>query len=264
MSIVVLVMIDGARPDALDLANCPNLTLLRTKGAYTLKATSVMPSVTLPCHMSIFHSVPPTRHGITTNDWVPMARPIPGLVEQAHAASLQAAFFYGWEPLRNISLPDKLTLSYCCNLSATDLESDPVLIDETIRFMAKYPQLDFAFVYLGTVDSAGHKYGWMSDGYLAQLEQVDGALGKLLDALPDGATVLVQSDHGGHDRSHGTDSPEDMTIPWLISGPGIRPGYEISTPVSLLDTVPTLARLLNIRPHPAWEGRCIEEVFIKH
>jgi phosphopentomutase len=193
-----------------------------------------------------------------------MARPIPGLMEQAHAAGLQATFFYGWEPLRNLSLPDKLTLSYCCNLSETDLESDPRLIDETIRFIAKNPQLDFAFVYLGTLDTAGHKYGWMSDGYLAQLEQIDGALGKLLEALPDDATVLVQSDHGGHERSHGTNSPEDMTIPWLISGPEIRPGYEISSSVSLLDTAPTLARLLNISPHPAWEGRCIEEVFIKH
>jgi arylsulfatase A-like enzyme len=73
--------------------------------------------------------------------------------------------------------------------------------------------------------------------------------------------VLLQSDHGGHERTHGTASSEDMTIPWLVAGPGIRQGYEIKTAVSLLDTAPTLARLLKISPHPAWEGRCIEEIF---
>ncbi len=52
-----------------------------------------------------------------------------------------------------------------------------------------------------------------------------------------------------------------MTIPWIIAGPGIRSGHEIRTPVSLLDTAPTLARALSITPHPDWEGNCIEEIF---
>lgn len=55
--------------------------------------------------------------------------------------------------------------------------------------------------------------------------------------------------------------PEDMTIPWMVARPGIRRGYEIETPVSLLDTAPTLARVLGITPHPDWEERCVEEIF---
>ena len=31
--------------------------------------------------------------------------------------------------------------------------------------------------------------------------------------------------------------------------------------VSLLDTAPTVARVLDITPHPDWEGRCVKEVF---
>ena len=62
---VILIMIDGTRPDALDTARCPTLRGLMQRGASTMQAHSVMPSITLPCHMSIFHSVPPTRHGIT-------------------------------------------------------------------------------------------------------------------------------------------------------------------------------------------------------
>ncbi|MEK7324321.1 MAG: hypothetical protein AAB217_03575 [Chloroflexota bacterium] len=52
-----------------------------------------------------------------------------------------------------------------------------------------------------------------------------------------------------------------MTIPWGVAGPGIRRNHEIGSPVSLLDTAPTLARLLNIAPHSQWEGRCVEEIF---
>ena len=72
MSIVVLMMIDGLRPDAISPARCPNLEALRRSGAWTFKAQSVMPSITLPCHMSIFHSIPPSQHGIISNDnWPP-------------------------------------------------------------------------------------------------------------------------------------------------------------------------------------------------
>jgi arylsulfatase A-like enzyme len=261
MPLVVLTLIDGLRPDALAATNCPNLRALQEQGAYTLKAASIMPSITLPCHMSIFHSVPPTRHGVITNDWMPMARPLPGLVDHASAAGRQCASVYNWEQLRNLSLPGNLTFSYCRNNSETDLNGDQIIATEAVRYLGS-GQPDFMFVYLGTVDTAGHRYGWMSEGYLAQVERVDRALGTLLEALPADATVLLQSDHGGHDRTHGTESPEDMTIPWIVTGPNIRPNYEIQEPVSLLDTAPTLARLLGIMPHPTWEGRCIEEIFV--
>jgi len=101
----------------------------------------------------------------------------------------------------------------------------------------------------------------MSDGYLRQVERVDQTLGALLAALPATVHVIAQADHGGHDRGHGTDSPADMTIPWLIAGPQIRRGHAITAPVSLLDTAPTLARLLALQPPREWEGRCVEEVF---
>src|SRR6266540_817325 len=171
---VIFILIDGLRPDAITAERCPRLAGLRARGAATMRASSVMPSITLPCHTSIFHSVPPTRHGITTNDWRPMARPLPGLFDIARAAGKRSVLFYNWEQLR-----------------------------------------DLGFVYFGTVDTAGHVYGWMSDGYLGQLEQVDAALGTLLDALDADCTLLIQSDHGGHDRNHGTDLPEDLTIPWI-------------------------------------------------
>jgi len=260
MPLVLFTLLDGVRPDALEATNCPNLVALRARSAFTLKATAVLPSITLPCHMSIFHSVPPARHGVTTNDWQPMARPLPGLVEQAHAAGRRCAFFHNWEPLRNLNAPGSLAFSYFRDNVYSDPDGDRIIAKEAARYITT-DQPDFVFVYLGTVDTVGHRHGWMSSEYLAQLERVDGALGTLLAALPADSAILLQSDHGGHERTHGSDSPEDMTIPWLVAGPGIRREYQIKSAVSLLDTAPTLARLIGVNPHREWEGRCIEEIF---
>lgn len=254
-----LIMIDGLRPDAIAPTNCPNLKGLMARASYSLSARSVMPSITLPCHTSIFHSVPPERHGITTNEWHPMARPLPGLIDLASTAGLKCATFHNWEPLRDLNRPEKLWMSFFVNTSYQE-DGDDFIGDEAARFIPTHAP-DFAFVYLGTVDTSGHAYGWMSDKYLRQIERVDAQLGKVLAALPANANLILQADHGGHDRDHGTDRPDDMTIPWLAAGPGIKQNFQIPVPVSLLDTAPTLARMLGLTPHRQWEGRVVGEIF---
>lgn len=199
-----------------------------------------------------------------TNEWQPMARPLPGLIEVAHQAGKKCAFFYNWEQLRDLSRPGHLEYSFFCNSGENngriDPQADDIIATEAARAIAAR-QFDFAFVYFGSVDVAGHAYGWMSDGYLAQVARADAAFGTVLNVLPEGSTVLVQSDHGGHDRLHGTAQPEDMTIPWMIAGPDIRANYQINFPVSLLDSAPTLAHLLGIRTPPQWEGVCLHEIW---
>lgn len=257
---VVLVMIDGARPDALTTARCPYLAALRERGAATLQAQSVMPATTLPCHMSIFYSAPPARHGITTNIYTPPARPLPGLVETLRLAGRRSAFVYNWEPLRDLSHPETLAYAYFREPPHT-AEYDDAVAAEAVRVVAA-ETFDFVFVYFGSIDVAGHLYGWMSLEQLGQMERIDAAVGRLLAALPPHARIIVQSDHGGHERTHGADLPEDLTIPWIAAGPGIRPGYAIAAEVSLLDTAPTIAQLLGVAPPAAWEGRSIDEMML--
>jgi hypothetical protein len=259
-SLTLFVMIDGLRPDALTRIDCPTLTGLRERGSSTLAATAVMPSITLPCHMSIFHSVPPTRHGVVTNDWQPMARPLPGLIDVAKTAGRRCGAVHNWEPLRNLNQPTSLEFSWYRDLSYQE-DGDDLTADAAIQYLPAL-RFDFAFLYLGTVDTAGHRYGWMSDEYLRQAERVDRQLGRVLAALPENINLIVQADHGGHERTHGTELPDDMTIPWIACGPAIRSGYAIQGPVSLLDTAPTLARLLDVPVNRDWEGKCVEEIFI--
>jgi predicted AlkP superfamily pyrophosphatase or phosphodiesterase len=189
-----------------------------------------------------------------------MARPLPGLVEVAKAADKRIAFFYNWEQLRDLARPGNIHYSYFRD-SAYSMDGD----DETVTHASSFIQNerpDFAFVYIGTVDSAGHGYGWMSDEYLRQLERVDTLLHGFFASLPSEYTSIVHSDHGGHDRNHGSDTDEDMTIPWMVVGPNVKKGYTIQGPVSLLDTAPTVTRILEIKSHHEWEGKCVDEIFI--
>ena len=83
---VILISIDGMRPDGVMQCGNPYVKELMKTASYTLDAKTVFPSVTLPCHMSMFHSVPPERHGITTNLYMPPVRPISGLFEQVKSS----------------------------------------------------------------------------------------------------------------------------------------------------------------------------------
>ena len=71
---VILISIDGMRPDGALQCGNPFVEEMMKLGAFSLETQTVFPSVTLPCHMSMFHSVPPERHGIVTNLYTPIDR----------------------------------------------------------------------------------------------------------------------------------------------------------------------------------------------
>lgn len=86
----LLILVDGMRPEALE--GVPEAGEMMRQSACALDAVTVMPSVTLPCHMSLFHSVDPGRHGTTTNTYAPQVRPVNGLCEVLVRAGKKCAF----------------------------------------------------------------------------------------------------------------------------------------------------------------------------
>jgi len=76
------------------------------------------------------------------------------------------------------------------------------------------------------------------------------------EALGDDYTYIITADHGGHDRTHGSDMPEDMIIPVIINGKGIEKG-EIGKKVNIMDIAPTVTKLLGVDPDDEWEGSAI-------
>lgn len=248
---VLLILVDGMRPDA--LSNTPEVDSMLAVSTSTLQAQTVMPSVTLPCHMSLFHSVTPERHGTTTNTYAPQVRPVKGLCEVLAEAGKKSAFFYNWEPLRDLARPGSLTFSHFCSGSLTDhAASNQWVTEQAIPCLRSY-EIDFAFVYLGNVDEVGHRYGWMGEEYMRAVQDSWKNISQLAASLPE-YTIIVTADHGGHGRSHGTDMPEDMTIPMFLSGGPFTPKTSLEH-ATILDIAPTITKLLGIQPDPEWEGK---------
>ena len=254
MSKVLLVLVDGMRPDALGPAGHPLFGQLKSEASYTLNAQTVFPSVTLPCHMSLFHSVPPQRHGITTNIYMPQVRPIRGLFDVTRAFKRTNAFFYNWEQLRDLARPDALAWGqYVSGHVYGFEEANEMLADAAAEFIVKNAP-DCVFLYLGFTDEAGHGYGWLSDEYLRSIRQSFDCITRVLRILPADYRFILTADHGGHDRSHGTTMPEDMTIPMFLRGPEFAPGAELEN-VSILDIAPTITKLLGVPAEDEWEGK---------
>ena len=252
---VILISVDGMRPDGFLQCGHPFADEMRALGAHTLDARTVFPSVTLPCHMSMFHSVPPERHGITTNQYTPMARPLNGLLEQIKQAGGKSAMFYGWEPLRDIARPGSLKYAEYLNARCEE-DTDRKLTAAAIRRIAASDP-DFTFLYLVETDEkGGHDNGWMTEAYLGYIRTAIDCVRQVWEAYGDTHAILVTADHGGHGRSHGSDAPEDMTIPMFFLGKPFAPGEAFKN-VSILDLAPTVADLMGVPRDPDWEGRSL-------
>lgn len=258
---VILISIDGLRPDAItELSKRPELRptfdwLLNKAGCYTLTGKTVFPPVTLPCHMSLFHSVPPERHGITTNTYVPPVRPVQGLFEVLAKNGKKNAMFYGWEPLRDVSRPG--SLEWAEFIECYSAEHTDVLLAQraTARIMSSAP--DFVFLYMvETDDKGGHDHGWMTPEYL---DYAFGALNEAIKLWEDFGheyTFILTADHGGHGRGHGNDIPEDMTIPMFFIGDGFMPGKDLGE-ISILDIAPTICDHMGVQAPRDWEGKSV-------
>ena len=102
--------------------------------------------------------------------------------------------------------------------------------------------------------------------YLASCEYADAQIGQVLEALErsglaDDTAVIVTSDHGemmGRDGLWGKmNFREPATrIPMAMRVPGVQPGV-VSTPVSLVDVLPTIAELAQMGVPVPTDGRSL-------
>jgi 2,3-bisphosphoglycerate-independent phosphoglycerate mutase len=179
------------------------------------------------------------------------------LFDVAHASGLRTVMIVGKEKLRQITEP--------ASTDVFDFEKDGE-VAITIAAVKEIKQgFGLMFVHFPGGDFTGHEFGWMSKKQLEAYVMGDAALGNLLTALDEkklrsSTLIIITSDHGGHKKTHGMDQPEDMTIPWIVSGPGVIPG-PLTSFVHTTDTAATAAFLLGF-PLPAeWAGRPVTEAF---
>jgi predicted AlkP superfamily pyrophosphatase or phosphodiesterase len=255
----LIVSYDGLRPDAIAQAPMPNLQALMQAGAYSLTAQTTFPSATLPGHASMLTGMCPQKHGVDWNDYNPAQGFAQGvdIFDLAHAAGLKTVMVVGKQKLIQLTEPGSLDVYKYIN------DRDLVIADWILEnFPADFGLM---FVHFPTIDSMGHEHGWLSWEQLSVARRGDEALGKLLATLDERGMrqetiILITADHGGHDQTHGSRNPLDMTIPWVLSGPGIRSG-ELASQVQITDTAATVAWALKLPIPPEWDGAPVTEAF---
>src|SRR5687768_11447712 len=110
---VLVISVDGLRPDLLLRSDTPNMHRLFRDGCYTFWARTVPQGITLPSHTSMLTGVTPRRHGIEWNRDLPLFRPVypahPTLFELAHNAGFTTAIATGKSKFGTIIKPKMLT-----------------------------------------------------------------------------------------------------------------------------------------------------------
>ncbi|MEZ0397287.1 MAG: alkaline phosphatase family protein, partial [Anaerolineales bacterium] len=238
----------------------PTLTALMQTGAFSLAAQTTYPAATLPSHASMLTGLCPADHGVDWNDYLPERGYAQGLdlFDLAHAAGLRTVMVVGKEKLRQITEPSSLD-------EFTFINDRDLVIAAYVAQQVIPPGFGVLFVHFPTADDMGDAYGWMSPEYLSVLRRADQALASLLEALDSAGLradtlLIVTADHGGHEFGHYTRLPVDMTIPWLVVGPGVRP-VELTEPVNVTDTAATAAWALGLPLPPEWDGLPVYEAF---
>lgn len=272
---VLVIGIDGCRPDALAAANTPHLKRLIDRGTYCVDtqilADRETPGDTVsgPGWSNILTGVWPDKHGVIDNsfkgsnyDAYPhyFAR-----IKQRRPEAVTGSFTT-WPPIK-----DKI-------LSAADVsrgfpEADAKKLDDYLIGDVQAAEACAEFItekdptavmlYLGQVDETGHKHGFHPKvkEYVKAIETVDALIGTVLTAIEkrpqlaqEDWLVIVCTDHGGVGLNHGggRKTPEIRDVFLIVSGASAkRQRYE--EPTSQVDVVATALAHLGIELDPQWK-----------
>lgn len=241
---MVIIIVDGLRPDMISPEDSPTLARLASEGAASLAARTVRPSTTLPAITSILTGLEPRDHGVTENDYEPDkgVAEATTIFDVAHEAGLVTAFFSGKVKLRHLARPsslDSLTVRF--------------LPDASVAIMARThlveQQSNLMLVHLPNMDRAGHEFGWRHARQRETLRATDIAIESIVAVIEarelHGPTrVIVVADHGGEGRDHQRVRRGNLTVPWILWGDGVTPAQ--LPPVSVTITAAVVLHSLGL------------------
>ena len=264
---VVLVSIDGLRPDAIAQFGATTLQRLAREGSHSFAATTITPSKTLPSHTSMLTGQPPERHHVLWNNVMTADAELvelPTVFGVSRARGYRTAAFFSKAKFQPLQQPGTLDYSQAPGGWFGRWNSDRTLADVEKYLADVRPNL--VFVHLADVDMAGHGAGWMSGEYGRAVRKVDAAVARLVEAADrsfgaSNYTLLVTADHGGHEYNHGSEDPRDVTIPWIAWGRAVQAGALIDTPIRTMDTASTVLWLLGVEEPADWAGAPVLRAF---
>ncbi|SMO65684.1 Type I phosphodiesterase / nucleotide pyrophosphatase [Saccharicrinis carchari] len=253
---VLILGIDGCRPDALLAANTPNIDKLWQNGAYSFTTQTDEISSSGICWTGMLTGVWHDKHKVVSNAYKnPNIEEYPHFFRRIKAQypDLTTASIVNWKPIHNI-----------LQEGDADIQKRR-LFDWWVTCKAKRTvkkqNLDVLFVALDAVDHAGHVNGFSLDSskYLKQIEKADKQLGKIIKALKtrknyqnEDWLVIVTTDHGGSAYGHGKNIPEHTTIFYIAHGPSVSKG-KIMEDVNVVDVAVTALHHLGVEVREEWQ-----------
>ncbi len=258
---VFIISFDGGKPAVMLQSQMPTLMSLLQQGAGTWTAQTIFPSVTLPSHTSMLTGVSPRIHKVLWNDWIPQNGliTVPTVFGVAKQKGLTTALFAGKPKFKHLNIPGTLDAFAIPSYSAKKVAS---VAGKYI--LERKPNL--CFIHFADSDGEGHRYGWGSPQQIKAFADEDDALKTVMDAvqragIANDSVVILTADHGGHNKTHGSKSPEDMNIPWIAWGNRVKTGFAITAKVTTYDTAATALWLLDIPVPTNWDGKPVTSAF---
>ncbi len=223
---VLIIGLDGARPDAIQLANTPTIDALVANGTYSWDALNEGTTSSGPGWSNILTGVWQDKHGVVDNSFngsdFTSYPPLFKRIEE-HDPDLYTISICEWRPINDFIITQ--TADEVINTSGpADTEAKVIS-----ALTSKDP--DVMFVHLDSPDHAGHSYGFSQDipQYISTLEAVDTSIGKMLEALESRATreeenwlIIITTDHGGLGNSHGGSSLDERNVFFIASGDNVE------------------------------------------
>lgn len=268
---IIIIGVDGLSVEGVTEAKTPRLHELMARGAWSLEARGVMPTLSAPNWASMITGAGPEQHGITSNGVLlqkmvtlpAVCRDEDGMfptmfeVLRMQRPDSRIAIFHDWPGFSD------LVEKHAPNVMQHERGADKTTHAAIQYWKEKRPEL--MFVHLDNVDHTGHEYSWGSREYNKAVADADGFVGEFVDMLKDAGAldstyVLVTSDHGGKGREHGKNSLQEIQIPWILVGPNVAQG-RVPSSVYTFDTAATVAWIFDLNPPDCWIGRPIVSAF---
>ena len=219
---VMIIGIDGVRPDALEFAATPYLDGLIANGLYSPDALNDDITFSGPGWSAILCGVWSEKHGVTNNNfsgsnyeaYPPIFKYLEDLDPEYNTLSI-----CHWSPINDFIVQD--FADFKLNVSA-----DADVANQAAAYLTANDP-DAVFLHFDDVDGAGHSSGFSPEvpAYIAAIEATDAYLGTVLDALENRPTyaeedwlILVTTDHGGIGFGHGGNTIEEKDIFVIASG----------------------------------------------
>jgi len=268
---VLIISVDGLRPDLALRGDCPNLRDLMARGSFTMWAQTTPVGKTLPSHTSMLTGRTVPDHGIHWNSEKKPANvdytyaKVPTLFALAKSAGYSTAMVAGKAKFLAVAQPETIDHLFLAQGTTGDQETT----EEAIRLVREHaPQV--MFFHLPDTDSTGHGRGWGSPQQMRAIANADRCIGRLLTALEnrrvlDDTLVIVTADHGGWLKDHNGSDARGLTIPWIATGPGVIAGRDLTLveklDVHTEDTFATACAYLGIPLPAGCSGKPVVAIF---